>query len=83
MEGAACPRGPVERGLCQLDEQQVDDDHAEQQQEEGRRQRREAEQFARPVCGRMAPTTAAPVGTSSMGRLGLLLKNGTRRVRIT
>jgi hypothetical protein len=37
----------------------------------------------RAVYGRSAPTTAAPVGTSSMGRLGRLLKNGTRRVRIT
>ena len=38
---------------------------------------------ASPVYGSTAPTSAAPVGTSSIGRLGRLLKNGTRRVRMT
>jgi hypothetical protein len=36
-----------------------------------------------PVNGRTIPIAAAAVGTSSIGRLGRLRKNGVRRVRIT
>ena len=38
---------------------------------------------ARGVNGRAAPTAAQASGTTIIGRLGRLRRNGTRRVRIT
>ena len=69
------PGAAVEPNLRELDEQQVNDNHSKQE-EEGRRQGCEPQHAGKGRERQDGTDQAAPVGTSSIGRLGRLRKNG-------
>ena len=73
----------VEAALDDLDQREVGDDHRDQDQEERGGNVGEAEHIGERARTAGSRRRGACDGVIIIGRLGVLRKNGTRRVRIT